>query len=119
MNSGAPYIRNSGHRAPSQIVLNVEVPLLHVWPSSFTGKRNKTQRSRASAEKTRIKIVVPGDIYHTGGLSVDIVLYSNDSVLASLPLVCSKKIPYPPRIAHFPSPFGSKAKPMRGAGFHQ
>src|SRR5437588_11032625 len=41
---------------------------------------------------------------------------SSDSVLPSLPLVCSKKIPKPPRIAVFPSPFGSKAKPKRGAG---
>src|SRR6266850_6710970 len=41
---------------------------------------------------------------------------SRDSVLPSLPLVCSKKIPYPPRMAILPSPLGSKAKPKRGAG---
>src|SRR5438270_13282716 len=44
---------------------------------------------------------------------------SSDSVLASLPLVCSKNIPYPPRIAVLPSPFGSNAKPMRGAGLNK
>src|SRR6266849_6956038 len=41
---------------------------------------------------------------------------SSDSVLPSLPLVCSKKTPYPPRIAILPLPLGSKAKPNRGAG---
>ena len=44
---------------------------------------------------------------------------SSDSVLASLPFVCSKKMPYPPRIAHLPSPLGSNAKPIRGAGLIQ
>src|SRR5712691_2611066 len=42
--------------------------------------------------------------------------FSRDSVLPSLPLACSKKTPYPPRIAVLPFPFGSKAKPKRGAG---
>src|SRR3984957_7171119 len=41
---------------------------------------------------------------------------SRDSVLPSLPLVCSKKPPQPPRMAILPSPLGSQAKPMRGAG---
>src|SRR6266516_6620470 len=41
---------------------------------------------------------------------------SSDSVLPSLPLVCSKKTPYPPRMAILPSPLGSKANPKRGAG---
>src|ERR1700682_4473551 len=44
---------------------------------------------------------------------------SRDSVLASLPLVCSKKTPYPPRMAILPSPLGSQAKPMRGAGLNK
>src|SRR6266478_8053286 len=44
---------------------------------------------------------------------------SRDSVLPSLPLVCSKKMPYPPRIAILPSPLGSKAKPIRGAGLNR
>src|SRR5258708_26126392 len=42
--------------------------------------------------------------------------FSRDSVLASLPLVCSKKMPYPPRMAHLPLPHGSQANPIRGAG---
>src|ERR1700687_2712329 len=41
---------------------------------------------------------------------------SSDSELASLPLECSKKIPYPPRMAVLPSPNGSQAKPRRGPG---
>src|SRR5882672_5314362 len=44
---------------------------------------------------------------------------SSDSALASLPLVCSKNTPYPPRIAVLPSPFGSQAKPIRGAGLNK
>src|SRR5579885_1781665 len=41
---------------------------------------------------------------------------SRDSEFPSLPLVCSKKIPYPPRMANLPLPRGSQANPMRGAG---
>src|SRR6266852_2557387 len=44
---------------------------------------------------------------------------SSDSVLPSLPLVCSKKTPYPPRMAILPSPLGSQAKPIRGAGLNR
>src|SRR5271167_2327863 len=43
--------------------------------------------------------------------------FCSDSALASLPLACSKKMPYPPRIAHLPSPRGSQANPSRGPGF--
>src|SRR2546427_3806432 len=42
--------------------------------------------------------------------------FSRDSVLPSLPLACSKKMPYPPRNAVLPLPRGSQAKPTRGAG---
>src|ERR1700733_13989997 len=41
------------------------------------------------------------------------------SVLASFPLACSKKMPYPPRMAVFPCPVGSQAKPTRGAGLNR
>src|ERR1700719_3974967 len=44
---------------------------------------------------------------------------SNAVATASLPFVCSKNIPYPPRIAVLPSPKGSQAKPMRGAGLNR
>src|SRR4030081_3816014 len=44
---------------------------------------------------------------------------SSDSLLPSFPLVCSKKIPYPPRIAILPSPLGSHANPRRGAGLNK
>src|SRR5258707_13787086 len=44
---------------------------------------------------------------------------SRDSVMASFPLVCSKKTPYPPRMAILPSPFGSHANQIRGAGLNR
>src|SRR6478736_9409267 len=44
---------------------------------------------------------------------------SRDSVLPSLPLVCSKKMPYPPRMAILPLPLGSHANPIRGAGLNR
>src|SRR5215475_733319 len=43
-------------------------------------------------------------------------LPSREPVFASLPVPCSKKIPYPPRTDIFPFPKGSHAKPIRGAG---
>src|SRR5262249_6845332 len=43
-------------------------------------------------------------------------LPSREPVLASLPVPCSKKIPYPARMDIFPLPKGSQAKPTRGAG---
>src|ERR1700746_2550878 len=44
---------------------------------------------------------------------------SSDPALASFPLPYSKKMPYPPRMAIFPSPCGSQANPMRGAGLNK
>src|ERR1700730_203918 len=44
---------------------------------------------------------------------------ASDSAFASLPLVCSKNTPYPPRSAVFPSPLGSQANPIRGAGLNR
>src|SRR5579859_2349201 len=41
------------------------------------------------------------------------------SVLASFPLACSKKMPYPPRMAVLPLPRGSQANPIRGAGLNR
>src|SRR5579864_9103332 len=46
-------------------------------------------------------------------------LASREPVLASFPVPCSKKTPYPPRIEVLPSPHGSQAKPTRGAGLNK
>src|SRR5580692_704170 len=46
-------------------------------------------------------------------------LPSSDPVFASSPVPCSKNIPYPARIEVFPSPLGSQAKPILGAGLNK
>src|ERR1700751_1885475 len=61
----------------------------------------------------------PGMLFWVADCSKGEVCPSIPSVLASLPLLCSKKIPYPPRIAVLPLPNGSQAKPTRGAGLNK
>src|ERR1700683_5344248 len=70
MHARAANVRNGGHSALADIVLNVDMPLLHVWPDRFVGQRHELQGSRGGsrgAKKTGIQTVIPGGSAATGG----------------------------------------------------
>jgi hypothetical protein len=73
MYSAAAHIRQRRHSVLAHIVLNVEVPLLHVGPGRFARNRDKRQRSSAGAEECGSQIGIARDVYDATGLGVDVV----------------------------------------------
>ncbi len=93
MNAYAADVRNRGHRSLRNLVLNIEVPLLHVGPSRFGRNRTNDDRRRASTEQAGIEAGIAGRF--PAELLVTLVVWvllskgSNKSVLDSLPFMCS------------------------------
>src|SRR5580704_11865419 len=75
MHSAAAHVRQRRDCVLGNVVLHIEMPLLHVGPRGFVWDGNKRQRSCAPAEGAGIEIGVTRHIHDAAGLGVDIVLF--------------------------------------------
>src|SRR5208282_2959051 len=61
MHARTAYVGERGDRAPGDIVLNIQVPLLHVGPDGFVRQGNKLEGCcgrTGDAEKARVQAIV-------------------------------------------------------------